>query len=292
MLKFEMYDVDVMSKEHIGDLEVLVARVMGSHQQSFIGDLKLPGKPNSRGKIKIKLEQVSKSNDMVYFDAVAVNLPAKKVLCFGSDNPFIFIERTRSPDSDEFIRVIQTPHQSGTTNPKWNKLSFSIRKLSNGEINNRLKFKVFSFSKSGNHKAYGEFITSLAQLMRGEFQYDLYEIGTKVSIGRYFEFQNFAIEQRPSFYDFLHSGWEINLTVAIDFTASNGPAIYADSLHYLDPTGRPNQYQQVLHSVGGILQNYDTDKQIPAFGFGGIPLYSGQTQVSHCFHLNGAEQPE
>jgi hypothetical protein len=82
------------------------------------------------------------------------------------------------------------------------------------------------------------------------------------------------------------------LTVAVDFTASNGPVMYADSLHYLDPTGRHNQYQQVLQSVGGILQHYDTDNLIPSFGFGGIPMYSGNSQVSHCFHLNGAEKPE
>jgi hypothetical protein len=204
----------------------------------------------------------------------------------------MFIERSRSPDSDEFIRIIQTPHKSRTTNPVWNKLKFSIRKLCNGEINNRLKFKLYSFDYAGNHRPYGEFTTTLAQIIQGELQYDLCEINSKTSLGRYFEFRNFILEERPSFYDFLHSGWEINLTVAVDFTASNGPPMYADSLHYLDPSGRPNEYQQVLQSVGGILLNYDTDRKIPAFGFGGIPLYSGQSQVSHCFHLNGAEQPE
>jgi Ca2+-dependent lipid-binding protein len=173
MLKFELYDVDVMSKEHIGNLEIQVARVMGSHSQSFVGDLKIEGKTTSRGKIKVRLEQVSKNNDMIYFDAVAVNLPSKQMWFFGSDNPFMFIERSRSPDSDEFIRVIQTDHKAGTTNPKWNKLRFPAKKLCNGEIDNRLKFKLFSFSKSGKHKAYGEFVTTLAQLIQGELKYDL-----------------------------------------------------------------------------------------------------------------------
>lgn len=35
-------------------------------------------------------------------------------------------------------------------------------------------------------------------------------------------------------------------------------------------------------SVGQILEDYDTDKKIPAFGFGAI--YKGQR--SHCFPLN------
>ena len=107
-----------------------------------------------------------------------------------------------------------------------------------------------------------------------------------------FTFDKFYIEERPSFYDFLHSGWQINLTVAIDFTASNGPVGYPDSLHYVDRTGRLNQYQSALYSIGGILENYDSDNLIAAFGFGGIPQKGLAKEVSHCFHLNGFEQPE
>ena len=107
-------------------------------------------------------------------------------------------------------------------------------------------------------------------------EHTLYRIDTDIPIanGAMFNFENLRVEHRPSFYDFMHSGYEINLTVAVDFTASNGPVQYADSLHYMDPTGKPNQYQSALTNIGSILENYDTDKKIPAFGFGGIPLYS------------------
>jgi len=38
--------------------------------------------------------------------------------------------------------------------------------------------------------------------------------------------------------------------------------------------------------VGSILQYYDSDKMIPAFGFGAtIPPYT--TSADHCFALNG-----
>jgi len=118
--------------------------------------------------------------------------------------------------------------------------------------------------------------------MRGETIYELRKIGTSTLVeGASFKFQNLFIEQRPSFYDFLHSGWQINMTVAIDFTASNNPPQFPDSLHYLDPRGLLNQYQEALYNVGGILQHYDSDKKIPAFGFGAIPLYAGINEVSH-----------
>jgi hypothetical protein len=42
--------------------------------------------------------------------------------------------------------------------------------------------------------------------------------------------------------------------VAVDFTASNGNPNDQRSLHYRDPTGRPNQYVTAIQSVGEIIQ--------------------------------------
>ena len=51
-------------------------------------------------------------------------------------------------------------------------------------------------------------------------------------------------------------GWQINFTVAIDFTASNGEPTSPTSLHYIDPVN-PNEYTMALVSVGEICENYD-----------------------------------
>ena len=50
---------------------------------------------------------------------------------------------------------------------------------------------------------------------------------------------------------------EINFTVAVDFTASNGDPRTPNSLHYNNPY-QPNQYASALGSVGDIIQDYDT----------------------------------
>ena len=78
------------------------------------------------------------------------------------------------------------------------------------------------------------------------------------------------------------------MILAIDFTASNGNPKYNNSLHYMDPN-KPNQYQMAIESVGQILLNYDSDKKIPAFGFGAnlkFPQMQSST-ASHCFPLSG-----
>lgn len=44
-----------------------------------------------------------------------------------------------------------------------------------------------------------------------------------------------------------------------------------------------------MNSIWGIIENYDSDKKIPAFGFGAKPKYPNLNEVSvnHCFPLSG-----
>jgi hypothetical protein len=64
-------------------------------------------------------------------------------------------------------------------------------------------------------------------------------INTRAQAGRLqVEFIN--IVEKPTFIEYLRSGWQINLHVAIDFTASNGESSMPTSLHYL---GGFNQYE-------------------------------------------------
>ena len=92
------------------------------------------------------------------------------------------------------------------------------------------------------------------------------------------------IKQRHSFLEYVFGGCQIGLTVAIDFTLSNGAPSQPSSLHYLDMNR--NEYLKAIKSVGNILQYYDSDKQIPVLGFGAaVPPYGNE--ANHCFALNG-----
>ena len=86
-----------------------------------------------------------------------------------------------------------------------------------------------------------------------------------------------------TFIDYLRCGVQISLSIAIDFTGSNGAYTSPSSLHFLNPMN-PNQYEKAIWEVGGILEAYDSDKFFPVFGFGGIP--AGKQTVDHCFPLN------
>ena len=71
---------------------------------------------------------------------------------------------------------------------------------------------------------------------------------------------------QPSFIAYLRSGMNINLTVGIDFTGSNGEYTNSNSLHYLEKG--MNDYEKAIRSCGDILAYYDNDQLFPVFGFG------------------------
>jgi hypothetical protein len=85
-----------------------------------------------------------------------------------------------------------------------------------------------------------------------------------------------------SFIDYLRGGMQINLTVAIDFTGSNGNPNQVNSLHYLGPNA--NQYETAIRACGDIVAYYDYDQRFPVYGFGG--KFYGNPNVDHCFPLN------
>ena len=54
----------------------------------------------------------------------------------------------------------------------------------------------------------------------------------------------------------LNFRMQLNFTVAIDFTLSNGHPSQPQSLHYMTPY-QPSHYARALQAVGEIVQDYD-----------------------------------
>ena len=91
--------------------------------------------------------------------------------------------------------------------------------------------------------------------------------------------------RKPTFIDYLRSGYSIGFTTAIDYTLSNGLPTNSSSLHFLG--AQINEYEQSLLQVGSVIEPYDSDMLFPVYGFGGIPRYMGINTTSFCFPLTG-----
>ncbi|CAI2365779.1 unnamed protein product [Moneuplotes crassus] len=297
-VKFEIFDVDSSRLERIGNFETTIGKIMGSVKNSLTGELTMPGKTKSRGVITICAEKVSSINDIIYFGLDVTNLKSNKGFLCGSDSPFVYIERQRSEDHNEFLRIIQIEPVIGTLNPTWRNLKFEVKEICNGDLKCKLIFKVCSWRNSGHHKFYGSFETCLEEILQGRREFNICDtnnnpINDSKKQMSMCTIEDFKIEERASFYDFLQSEWKINLSVCVDFTKSNGRITKPTSLHFLDPSGKKmNDYQNAIRQVGNILEAYDYNQKYPCYGFGGIPNDSGWKKASHCFNLNGQDQPE
>ena len=75
--------------------------------------------------------------------------------------------------------------------------------------------------------------------------------------------------------------------ISLFYLASNGPPNQPDSLHFMGPT--PTLYEQALHSVVTIIQDYDSDKQFPVLGFGAKVPPAGA--LNHEFFVNLTDNP-
>ncbi|XP_035168884.1 copine-5-like, partial [Oxyura jamaicensis] len=196
------------------------------------------------------------------------------------------------PRPRSFTICHKTEVVRNTLNPVWPAFAIPVRALCNGDYDRAIKVEVYDWDRDGSHDFIGEFTTSYRELARGQSQFNVYEVVNprkKMKKKKYLNsgtvtLLSFAVESDHTFLDYIRGGTQINFTVAIDFTASNGNPSQSTSLHYLSPY-QLNAYTMALKAVGEIIQDYDSDKMFPALGFGAKIPPDGR--VSHEFPLNG-----
>ncbi|XP_069141533.1 copine-8-like isoform X2 [Argopecten irradians] len=290
-LKFEVYDVDSPSQrldahDFLGRLECTLGEIVSA----LGGKLEKPmtGLKGTPGQIIIRAEEVSSCKESVTMHFCATHLDKKDFL--GKSDPFLVFHRANEDNS--FTTVHKTEVIKNTLNPTWRPFSITARALCNGDYDRTIKVECFDWDGDGGHDLIGEFTTNLREMTRGSgshqpFTREVINPKKKAKKKNYknsgqVTLTNCKIEIHPSFLDYVKGGTQLNFTVAIDFTASNGNPASPTSLHYNSPY-QPNQYGSAIQAVGEIIQDYDSDKMFPVLGFG-AKLPDGS--VSHEFPVN------
>jgi len=291
MIKVEVYDSDSNSSkltdhDFIGSCvcslgEVLVAQGKGD-TRPLIGTKK-------DQTITLVAEELLACREVIKMSLSGRGLDRKDWWGLGSSDPFLTI--LRAGEYGHWSVVHRTEVKKGNLNPVWKPMELSLSSLCNTDHHRPLKLRVEDWNKMGNHALIGETETSVASLLQlgSGASIALINPKKKAKKRRYKDSGHLMIsscklETRPTFLDYVQGGMELSFTVAIDFTASNGDPTKPDSLHYNDPSGKPNQYLTAIRAVGDIIQDYDTDKLFPALGFGARLPPDGR--VSHEFFLN------
>ena len=288
MLKFEVYDWDKRSdkltkRDYLGKMKCSLGMVLAAPGRQFVSAMKGPSKD---GQFIVIAEEVAGGGDSIKMHFAATGLDKKDT--FSKSDPLLIISKLMG--QGQYVPVHRTEVIQNTLNPSWKPFSLSVRDLCNGDWDKTLRFEVFDWDARGKSDLIGGFTTSLRELStameRNHFfpcinPEKLRRSGYSNS-GEVF-LKYFLIERQASFLDYVRGGTILNFSVGIDFTASNGDPNDRSSLHFRNPGGS-NQYTTAIRAVGGIIQDYDTDRHFPALGFGAKVPPDGR--VSHEFFLN------
>jgi hypothetical protein len=193
--------------------------------------------------------------------------------------------------ADIALPPAQTEVIKSNVNPRWARFRIPLQALCNGDEHRPLLIECFDWNKDGTEILIGQCQTSLAELQRLANQRGQLDLKDPAKASKK-SYVNSGVLQvvhcdvnRITFLDYIKGGLEIALVIGIDFTASNGHPGDPNSLHFMGPAARPNQYVAAIQAVASVLASYDTDHVYPVYGFGArLPPHG---TVSHCFPLNG-----
>ena len=242
----QLLDFRIYKGSSFETIQTSLGSIMGSRKQTLVK--KLPDGSD----FQVQGREIKKSNKILNF-----NISLKgNFTGMGVGYTVINLGTESSPVSTKL-------YQSEMKKTKENTITFSqcsipvmfLNTNGNAEENN-VKIEV----KDITHNAIlGEFKGPIARLLVPDAIEVALQNNKKANI-------KCTLVNQPTFIGYLRSGMNINLTIGIDFTGSNG--VYTDnrSLHYLQRG--MNDYEKAIRSCGDILAYYDDDQLFPVFGFG------------------------
>lgn len=288
-LCFEIYDMNIennveMKGELLGKCEYTLGSIVGFRGNWLKKDLLDKHGNATKGTIFVRAEEIDEGNNgIVTIQFEGQDLVFKGFMCCSVFKPMFQIYRMMERDEHQ---IVYSSEVLRGKNPKWKPFTKSIQELTAGDLSRPMIFQLYDHVFSGNHKLIGSFNFTLSEIKAYENQSFILLNEFRKDKGL-INLTKIKVIKQPSFLDYIYGGCQINLIIGIDFTSSNGNPKGPSSLHYIDPNNY-NQYQIALKSVGEILLNYDTDKQVPVYGFGA--KINGE--VNHCFALNfNEDQP-
>ncbi|XP_029006220.1 copine-1 [Betta splendens] len=287
-LKLAVYDIDSSSSDlkhddFLGGAELTLGQIVSSKTLTRPLQLK-KDKPAGKGTITVTAEEM-KDNRAIELELSAKNLDKKDT--FGKSDPFL--EFFKQGDDGKWHLVHRTEVVKNNLNPSWKKFTIPLQTFCSSDLNRALKVDCSDYDSDGTHDLIGSFTTKTSDLQNAPVEFDCIHPDKQKKKKSYKNsgvvcVKSCKMTAQYSFLDYVMGGCQLNFTVGIDFTGSNGDPRTPQSLHYMSPDGL-NQYLSALWSVGQVIQDYDTDKLFPAFGFG-AKLPPDFQAAHHQFALN------
>eukprot|EP00826_Nyctotherus_ovalis_P019093 TRINITY_DN1582_c0_g1_i42.p1 TRINITY_DN1582_c0_g1~~TRINITY_DN1582_c0_g1_i42.p1 ORF type:complete len:444 (+),score=115.15 TRINITY_DN1582_c0_g1_i42:120-1451(+) len=275
-MRISVYDVDdfdpkaSVEQNFIGAVEFRMDQLLMAPDKTLTLPIQGPcNPPENLGNVVIKGNEKKTGSRTMY----RMQFRAR-----GFTQPAIFYRLNKQLTSGQFVAIYEseTSKRVDTDLHDFKVVEIYSSELVNDNENQPAMIEVFSWSNKGNHKSIAKATFTITQALE--------RVPIRFTPTQVIEIPMSDKKDQYSFLSYILNGLQLALTIAIDFTLSNGVPEDPKSLHYFDPN--VNQYLKAITAVGRILENYDSDKMFPVLGFGcRVPMVLDKT--SHCFALNG-----
>ncbi|KAL7709252.1 copine i-like protein [Lotmaria passim] len=277
-MRVEIWDKDTKTKDDpLGSAQFTMGQLMSSRGSTLTLNLDL------KGTVTLTASYIGSQRGTVALTFRGRDL--KKMDLFSKSDPYFFLYRQLP--SGQRVQNYKSEVIDNTLNPQWKTTPpLDLAKLCGGDVASpSIVFECFDKDTS-NDDAMGGFVVSGEQLLAAggkEFELTMNKKGKTKSYG-FIAIDRCDYVRSFSFPEYLQGGLQLNIAFSIDFTSSNGPPNDPRSLHFYDPQ-RPNNYIRAMLAVSDVVQEYDSDRMFPAYGFGAIAPFTNGT--SHFFPLSG-----
>jgi len=292
-LKFVVTDAASEGNEKpLGEIFTSVGQIMGNKDQTITFDVKKDGNdPNSAtiGKLTLRGERLNYTSDLAKMTMKARNIKISKGL-FSKPSYDLSLRLYRFLGEAGYGLVYESEIRRNQ-NPRWSEIQMKFLKLANGDYDRKIKAQVINYTSPGHSVIVGECYFTVNDLIQNEmldYEIELISPKNQQKCGM-LVVDSFDLIEKPHFLEYVQAGLQFNVMIAVDYTSSNGDPYTPESLHTVVNENQLNEYQKAMTGVCEILLNYDNDKRVLMYGFGGIPNYPQfkSELTSHCFPLTG-----
>eukprot|EP01080_Neovahlkampfia_damariscottae_P005671 gene5671-9492_t len=282
--------IDVEEQEEIGSLFCTLADIIGSPGGNFQKSIESPSKKvKNCGILGIIGSGDEESSTQYLFKISAKNLDH----FMGLLDPFLVVSRL-GLDNETFVPIYKTETVFFSRKPRWKPFTLNYKILAKNDPKRPIKFDIYDFNSSGHHGYVGTVESSVQNLKYSPHVGDVAAVATLQTLklttkGKIFEVVNsdkysksktyinsglleIEMTKHYDFFDYLRSGLEISLMVAIDFSGGSSYGInrFIKSIEEVDATVEESttDFEESIQVVGSVLDKYDSDHRYPVYGFG------------------------
>ncbi|VBB31314.1 unnamed protein product, partial [Acanthocheilonema viteae] len=205
------------------------------------------------------------------------------------DETSVFFTIHRIENDERKTELYRSEALREHSHPIWKPFNLHLRKIADNR-NRLLEISVMYRDEMNKIGMIGSFLTTYAKMKYGPGAENVYNLVNpkKKSKKGYLksgtmELIKFSDVSFYSFLDYITSGTQLHLAIAVDFS-KNLTVNKLNDMHAFD-----NDFDCAIKGVAGIIRDYNSSKMFPAFGIGAkIPQALNNPQI---FHLNFESEP-